>query len=189
MSRTTSREFRYTVDANSSIVIPAPGQVFRCINASASFEIEIDNATAIFCDQGLGYRFETPFTKVRVINDSAADITVQILIAEGDVMDSRLSLPGDLVAMIGGGSVTFSRKNIASGERKLIATENPLRLEVTIANEGNAPVYIGGDDVSFWGAHMSIAAGYERTIKTTGELYAYSQAAGIQTLQIMENVR
>lgn len=189
MTRPQIRHHKLTIPAGSSRHIDMPATLLRCIEASDLFQVELDHGTSFDFAQGLGLNVPEGFKKATFTNRSDAVLTIRVLLGEGLVHDSRLSLPDDLVTLSAGANAHFNSVELTSGERVLLLPEDPTRLEVTISNEGGAPVYIGDENVSFWGARMAIAPGYERTIKTTSEIHAYSQAAGVQIIQVMENKR
>lgn len=194
------QERTFTIAAGDAVDWNRHGDAFGCLEATGDFFVKLDNQPRTQFRSGLTLETETkiidsvptkvPFNSVRIENRGDDAISVTVFATKGKLRDARLTLEGDLQAFIrDGDETTFRRLEIASGERVQIAPANPLRSELVIANIGLAPVYIGDAEVSFWGANMPIAAGHTFTIKTPVEFWAYAQAAGTQTLQIMENTR
>lgn len=183
------RTYPHVVKAEGNIPFAAVGDFLRCTKADASFQITFDDGPAANFEQGLGYSPLGGFTRVTLTNPHAFDITIEIAIGTGEMQDSRLSLPEDLVAFTGAAKTISNGKfEVASGKRVLIAEADVDRLELIVSNMGLAPVFLGDENV-IWAQGLPLASAHTATLKTRSAIYAYAQADGTQTLSILETFK
>lgn len=180
------QERTFTIAAGDAVDHSRHGNSFGCLDATGDFFVRFDNQPRTQFRKGLTFEAPDNFNKVRIENRGENPITITIFVLKGKLRDARLTLPNDLVAYTGAARrIADSSVEIGSGERVMIAPDNPDRVELIVSNMGAQPVFIGSDSVA-WKRGLPVAAGATATLTIQTEIYAYAQGAGIQTLAILE---
>lgn len=180
------QEARYVIPAHDAVEHHRQGTTFGCLNSSGDFYVKFGAEPRTAFRKGLTFTAPKEFQTVRIENRGDEPITVEIFVANGDLRDSRLTLPSDLMTFQGSARSLHSRREtIKSGERIKVAETNAKRLELHVSNMGGKPVFIGDQDIA-WGRGTPIASGSTAILNVQCEVFAYTQAEGGQILSILE---
>ena len=180
------QERTFVIPAGGAVEWNRYGDAFGCLDATGDFFVKFDSQPRTQFRKGLTFEAPEKFNQVRLENRSENELRVEVFAAQGQLRDARLTLPADLEAFTGAARViTSSKVEVGSGERIQIAPSNADRVELLVTNMGSSPVFLGDDSV-VWGQGLPLAAGSTATLNIQTEIYAYAQAAGIQTLAILE---
>jgi len=197
MQRPSYKVFNYTLKAGEQVNIHHVANSLNCLSASARFQIAFDDAPLTTFEKGLGYNTPVPFSKVRLLNDRAETITVELGFASGGVTDSRLNLPSALDANITNevlatketlpANVADAKITAAANNRTTVAPRNANRREIMVTNLGDATVYLGGSSVAD-GAGLPIGAGKTASLQSTAWLRVFNPTATAIKLAVLELV-
>ena len=180
------QERTFVIPAGGAVEWNRYGDAFGCLHATGEFFVQFDNQPRTQFRQGLTFEAPEKFSQVLITNRSENELRVEVFAAQGQLRDARLTLPADLEAFTGAARViTSSKVQVGSGERIQIAPSNSDRVEMLVTNMGASPVFLGDDSV-IWAQGLPLASGSTATLNIQTEIYAYAQAAGIQTLSILE---
>lgn len=94
--RARVRSTTYIVPANSILPLDITGNNIGNFAANGNLSIRFDNETITEFPQGMSYP-NHDFNFVELINESDADITTTIVYGQGDYVDRRLSLAGQIL--------------------------------------------------------------------------------------------
>lgn len=176
----------FTIPAGSAVDWNRFGSSFGCMDATGPFFVKFDGQPRTQFAKGLSFEAPDTFSQIRLENRGDVAVTITVFVADGRLRDARVSLPANLVAFTGAArSLRSSKKDVDAASRVSIVAADPDRLEVMVTNMGADPVFLGDDEVAFMRG-LPLAAGHTATLKTQAELFAYCQAAGTQTLAILE---
>lgn len=167
------------------------GDTFGCLEATGDFYVRFDNEPRSQFRKGLTFKTEKglSFTQVRLENRSNRTIAVTVFAAKGDVRDARLTLTDAIQTVKAPMQVThFHKKQLASGERAMLAPADPLRVEWMYHNFGFDTVFIGGPDVAFCNG-IPVRPGQRVSLSITDEIWGYKQGDGRLLGLIMEQKR
>lgn len=138
-----------TVPANSIKKITAQGNVVRCISATVTCRMAIDNTTetTIF-RQGIKRALEygDQYSSLTLFNDTGGDATVELYIGFGDLADDLTQLNGsiDTVAISPDtGSNTALTVTIGTAPATTLIAALSSRDWVLVQNVGDFPLAIG----------------------------------------------
>ncbi len=96
MERANFKRYSVTVGANNYAYMDITGETISCYSSDGDLKIEFDNEGSVTeFAQGVTYP-KASFRSFKLINDTASDISLIILVGNGDVLDSRLSVAGTL---------------------------------------------------------------------------------------------
>lgn len=183
------REYVYTLEAGETVKIGRAANTLTVLGSDQTLKFVFDEQSPTDIPAGLSFTAPNQFNRVTVTNPHDDQVKVTLGFSTGDVRDARLTLPNDLVAFDGPSrKITTDMTALPSGKRKVIAERNTERLSLTVSNFGSGPIFIGDEDVAF-ARGLPIAAGYTATIKTTDQVYAYTQSALTQTISILEETK
>lgn len=122
------------------------GSVFRIISASGPVKIATGDITPnAEHSQGTGERVASGFNKLRLLSASTQD--VEILIGDGDLYDSRLSLSAP-VELATGTAVAVSAANVAVTASAIIAADSARRSLFIYNNSATVTCFIGPASVT-----------------------------------------
>ncbi|MGB1077776.1 MAG: hypothetical protein ACPG05_05655 [Bdellovibrionales bacterium] len=176
-----------TIPANSQISPPYAGRFIGCLSSTVDIIISVDNgAKTVF---GAGLKLIMPedeqFEKVTFYNDTAEDITLEIIWGFGDIVDSRLTVTGNLnvqntedtplFTVDVGGNLTTTRVTV-NETTATIRSANGSRKSTRIKNLGPNIVDLSHSYNMTYGQNYPLMVGEEFDLKTTDNVYARCNA-------------
>lgn len=157
---TIIQTYKYTIPANGQIPINTTGWEVRCFRASGQFRLRIEPYGEMPMEQQVSFRApRDPFTRLVLINDTANNIDVTLLIANGQVQDGRVSIDTNNAIPVDINSLPPAPPVNSGGFVQLngiapvpIAPVNQNRKELIVQNVSASPVLITADPTG--GAHQ-----------------------------------
>ena len=96
------------IKAGTEELIPCQGcNFFRVRSATAEFKVRFNGNSATQFAVGMSYRPSQDFETVTLVNETAVDITIDVVISDGDIGDDALTVANNLsVTVSNAGSVS-----------------------------------------------------------------------------------
>jgi len=123
------KNFQYAVTGGVRLPVQRTGNVIRCTQAQAAFNVRFDDEELIELQAGMGIQFEQSFK--HMVIESATSQTITLYIGDGQIADSRFY--GSINALITPGSSGSNAVDvtIATATTNAVAA-NLLRRAITI---------------------------------------------------------
>ncbi|MCE8508347.1 hypothetical protein KBY28_07770 [Ruegeria pomeroyi] len=174
--------------ANDMVVVHRQANFLTCLEASARFRIAFDDGPETDFQKGLTFRPGQNFSTVRIVNNSGADMTVELGFGSGQVDDNRLVLQGDVAvkAISPDALTTQAPAAVPAGQAVELAGANTARAEIMVKNLSlSETIWIqGAATVAAHGLPLDGKEGVVLTVK--GAVYAYNPAGVAVSVAVME---
>lgn len=183
MSTIILKSFTRALSANQRIRIDFPGQIFKCIQSAAIFDIKPDNGNKVSIQQGIGFKFTGQNIKQwEIINGTTAQ-TVTFYIADGEVTDDRVT---GGISLKSNGSSTFNTVTVAA-TATLILAQNTNRSNILIVNNGGVTLYIGTTSSVTTANGIPVLANGAITLTVNDDIYGIA-TSGTLDIRYLEEV-
>lgn len=183
-----SKPRRYTIWEGTlaneeSILIERLANYVRCLEATASFLLGVDDDTPGRFEKGFGFANEGTFTKVRITNNSGAANTIRLGLGIGRLDDSRATFTSAL-SIAPNSAFTHSAVSVGPAAT-LIKAANSARKVLTVLNAGATDAFLG-DSALTTATGFKLAPGASASFGNTAALYGICTAGTVDLRWIEE---
>lgn len=178
----------WAIDSGDVLEIYRRGQFIKCLDATARFKISFDDGPETDFRKGLTFEPERMFSKVRIINTSAAAISVELAFGEGGILDNSLVLENSLdVALTPPDTLTdIVPVNVLAGATAQLVGENSARSEVLVRNlSATERVWVQGA-ASATARGMFIDGGEGLVLATQAAVHVYNPSGVAIDIAVIE---
>lgn len=179
--------FRFELAAGARRSIAVVGNTIRGMAGDAPYTIRLDDAPPTKLQTGVAYTLPGGFTNVEVHNTHAATQTIELVVAQGDVQDSRLVGNVDIsggIRLVSGVSASYGAVTVDT-TAVLVAAANAQRSTLLIQNQGSANIAVGPDASVTTATGIVVAPGGSMSVTVGTAIYAISGSAG-QDVRFLE---
>lgn len=192
----------YTVPANGSAALFREAEFLTCLDATAPFQVKIDNGPKFDLEAGVSVAFPEGFKRVELIDTSGANNTIRVALGKGNVRDARFNLSGS-VNVSSAAPLDVSAAPIREDVPDVLTTgapvsalnaaatplaaANTLRRELILVNEdAAATVYVGGASGALAGEGIPVLPGQSLTLQTSAAVYARNDSGAAVAVAVAE---
>jgi len=130
------RSYTFSIAPGGVYEIARQAQFFTCIEATAPFKVAFNDAPKTDFLAGLSFEASTPFNKVRIENDGAADLTITAGLGVGGIRDARFvsAAPIETKPIARPDLTTNAPVSVPAGQVVQIAADDTARHEIGMRN-------------------------------------------------------
>ena len=178
----------FLVPAGGTVQINRVGTLVFCLTSTGTagdLKLRFGNGGTNRFDAGDKFRFkeEDTFDFFWLDNGSGSDITVTVVLGDGDVsISNAVSVTGTVATQeVKGGTITnFSDVTLNNGSVTLIVAANSSRREVVFKNLDTTNSFRTGSNASAAASGGELDPKQWITLTTKGAIYGYASVAGVK---------
>jgi hypothetical protein len=181
------KTFSYFLAAGSAVTAPRGGQYVRGMSGDYPYQLRFDDGEISDFETGIGGRTRSPFVKVEIINSSAFDQTIRLLIADDTVDDNRLVGNVDISGgiKIAGATSTILTSAVPFSNAVLVSAASSTRANCFMQNVGQNTVYLGPTAAVTGVDGIKLIPSASFSWDAQGDIYVYCISLGL--LRTLEN--
>lgn len=188
MSLINHQIVEYAIAAGESVTIATYATYIHCLASTARFKLQIDAGAEVDWEAGLGYRTDAGhFDQVRIVNPSAAVLTVKMSLGAGQIDDRRLGLAEPVKIDAPDVLATASDVLVPAGASALVLAASAVRRQAYIALPLAAPREVRVGDSAVGPARgLELPPGQRVVLQVASDVYAHNPHSAAIAVTVME---
>lgn len=179
--------FDVTLAAGESFMLERAGNAVRCLEATAAFEVGIDDEPPGKMEKGIGFEGGDTFSRLRLTNTSLGVNFIRVAVALGNINDGRLTFGGGLSVTIPPIAAVASLADVsiaATSTVQVVAADGTRRAVIVGNKKNNTQTMRIGDAGANAAEGFELAPGEKVELEIIAALYAYNPGAVAESLTV-----